>query len=782
MLNRPFNNLSQVHRQQSIGILMNVLSTETLRAENDQLTSRLTSMEAENVTLNSTVVDLNNKVEAATTELTKLTSQMAQQESELNAHRKKLNDLTDERELLLKMSDRKDVHIEHLSGVVKKLEEQLQSAVGAKFEALARLDEIAGKEQKLSQKERQLDMEKELLQSEIASLRDNLNQTTAETVTLRHELTSTSVQFDIDLKRKTEELRTANSTIQLLSDTNQALTNQCEENTQKLRDQMTESDRLMEHFQKELDSKIKLAEMHKENCDDYRATIDDMSAGMKERQRMLDETIDQCGVYETKLKEYDDQHQLELDEKDEVIARLKQELKVMNEMLEKADEENQERMIDNYIPSANAMHRRLKSGLTFTEICSRYFSLMEQVKEKDQDIGNLKLQFETVYQDIQEKAPEFERVQIEYKKAVSLNEELTRKIDDYIAERVVIRDELTNSRSKYGYLERENLKLKTSRNDLARQVCYLLNEIECSRGGTSSEQDQSISSDMPANEVISSKLVTFNNIVEMQQNNEKLLLLVRDLSTKLEEMEEIQNSIDIETYESKCASYEKRLQDAEEARRANEELLGNCLKEKDRYKQMVCDLMKETNKPMTGDHSRRFSAMDVTDSAGLNGSFGASKEANDKKVADLEQMLDDKVKQLQELKDEYSEFRKECKNTVKSMNEQFQSERNQLRELTTANCKLQTQATYLTEQIKTQQNNVGIYKNKIQTLEERNQTHEKTIAKHETSGKSEVFFIFGSSQSMNAWSIISCPSLCSQIHARGGTRHIEKVTITGSPM
>ncbi|KAG4070725.1 hypothetical protein HA402_005584 [Bradysia odoriphaga] len=100
------------------------------------------------------------------------------------------------------MSDRKDVHIDHLNGVVKKLEEQLQSAVGAKFEALAHLDEIAGKEQTLSQKERQMDIEKELLNSEIASLRDNLNRTMAEASALRHELTSITVQSDIDLKHR----------------------------------------------------------------------------------------------------------------------------------------------------------------------------------------------------------------------------------------------------------------------------------------------------------------------------------------------------------------------------------------------------------------------------------------------------------------------------------------------------------------------------------------------------------------------------------------------------
>lgn len=711
--------------------------TETLRHENEELLSKIVIFETENETLKVTVTDLHSKVGVANSEISRLTNQMSHQESELSVYRKERNDLVDERDLLLKMSDRKEGHIDHLNQVVKHLEDQLRSAVGAKFEALARLDEIEGKEQALGQKERQMEREKEVLNNEIVSLRDSLNRHLAELMALRQETTSTTVQHDIDLKQKTEELRLANATINQLTEANQSLTNQCEENIQKLRDQMAESTRLIEHYQKELDAKIKLADLYKENSDDYQAQTNEMSAAVKELQRLLNETTDQCGVFETKLKERDEQHQLDLEERDETIAQLKQELRVANDMLEKAEEENSERIVENYLPSANAMNRRLKSGLTFTEICTQYFNLVEQIKIKDQDCNNLKLQFETVYRDIQEKAPEIERLQIDYKKAVELNKELTNKIDTYISERVVSRDELANCRSKFGYLERENAKLKTSRNDLARQVCYLLNEIECSRGGTSSDQEQSISSDMPANEVISNKLVTFNNIVEMQENNEKLLLLVRDLSTKLEEMEEIQNNIDIETYEAKCASYEKRLQDAEQARRANEELLNNCLKEKERYKQMVGDLMKDCNKPIAGEHSisgQRMDAMDVGD--GANESVGPSKEDQDKKLADVEQLLDDKVKQLKELRDEYNEYRKESKNNVKSLNEQYMAVRNELRELTTANSKLLNQSSFTNEQIKIQQNNVTIYKNKIQKLEERNQMHETTIAKYETASKS----------------------------------------------
>lgn len=49
---------------------------------------------------------------------------------------------------------------------------------------------------------------------------------------LRQETTSTTVQCDIDLKQKTEELRTANATINRMTEANQSLTNQCEENIQ----------------------------------------------------------------------------------------------------------------------------------------------------------------------------------------------------------------------------------------------------------------------------------------------------------------------------------------------------------------------------------------------------------------------------------------------------------------------------------------------------------------------------------------------------------------------
>ena len=52
---------------------------------------------------------------------------------------------------------------------------------------------------------------------------------------------------------------------------------------------------------------------------------------------------------------------------------------------------------------------------------------------------------------------------------------------------------------------------------------------------------------MSANEVISKKLVTFSDIQELQENNMKLLLLVRDLGERCESLETAQNQMSVAT-------------------------------------------------------------------------------------------------------------------------------------------------------------------------------------------------------------------------------------------
>lgn len=83
------------------------------------------------------------------------------------------------------------------------------------------------------------------------------------------------------------------------------------------------------------------------------------------------------------------------------------------------------------------------------------------------------------------------------------------------------------------------------------------------------------------------------------------------------------------------------------------------------------------------------------------------------------------------LKDEHEEYRKEKLANDKIMNEQFNSMRNELRELTTTNCKLKNNYEFKLEKIKSLENDVVDFKKQISALEERNKVYDTTITKHE---------------------------------------------------
>lgn len=112
-------------------------------------------------------------------------------------------------------------------------------------------------------------------------------------------------------------------------------------------------------------------------------------------------------------------------------------------------------------------------------------------------------------------------------------------------------------------METQTKELMRDRQDLSRQVCHLLQIIEQARGGGKGpmNEDSVVTSDMSGNDVITKRLVTFGDIQELQQNNVQLLAIVRDLTTKVEEMDEIKSHMDQATYEAKIENYTRRLQE-----------------------------------------------------------------------------------------------------------------------------------------------------------------------------------------------------------------------------
>lgn len=283
---------------------------------------------------------------------------------------------------------------------------------------------------------------------------------------------------------------------------------------------------------------------------------------------------------------------------------------------------------------------------------------------------------------------------------------------------------------------------------------------------------------MSANDVISKKLVTFSDIAELQENNQKLLVLVRDLSSKLEEMEDIQNNIDQASYEAKLETYSRRLEDMQKLQEDQTQLLNNCMQQRDKYKKLYFDILRATgssggalknrqnrsqtiDQPTLNNTDEQIMMVDGVEDDEIETTGNTSKSNNiatvQKEIATKTKHikeLEDKIKELKDqikfLKEEHENYRKEKMTNEKMLNEQFDSMRTEIRELTSTNCKLSANVERSAEQIKIQQKNVAIYKKQIQTLEERNKNYESTIIKHEQT------IMFLRDEAMNAQKKLAC--------------------------
>lgn len=107
-------------------------------------------------------------------ELVKLQSQANQLEADAAEYRHQRNLAVDDRDEHLKMIQRRNAEVERLQLDIDTLSKQLQDAVNTKCEALAKAEEVASMRLTLEYKEKRLEQERALMNSQIDNLTGKL--------------------------------------------------------------------------------------------------------------------------------------------------------------------------------------------------------------------------------------------------------------------------------------------------------------------------------------------------------------------------------------------------------------------------------------------------------------------------------------------------------------------------------------------------------------------------------------------------------------------------------
>jgi nucleoprotein TPR len=247
-------------------------------------------------------------------------------------------------------------------------------------------------------------------------------------------------------------------------------------------------------------------------------------------------------------------------------------------------------------PTVAMASRAQRSGKTFTEVYAEHVKLQEEYARKSAEYDHMDRTLQAVLAQIEERAPiltqqrlEYERLQVE---AGQLASQLASTLTDRDANATLAQE----TSQKLKKTVRENELLESQLNDLGIQVRTLTKELARIQDPSipSDEELETDPSTAPATnmeEVITNNLVRFRSIQGLQEQNQRLLKIVRDLGAKMEaEEKEYRESLQQEQAEAVLEAHQalqKMQEDLESQKKNHEVKIQAYQKERDALKAML---------------------------------------------------------------------------------------------------------------------------------------------------------------------------------------------------
>ncbi|XP_072763769.1 nucleoprotein TPR isoform X2 [Anoplolepis gracilipes] len=669
--------------------------------------------------------EISNNLGEVKNEVHKLQESIKRLEKESSELRRQRDAVTDETNALQLQVERRDTEIERMRIELSSLSSQLQTAIAAKCQTLAETEEIRSREMTLDFKEKRLEQERVILSQQVSNLEEELAKRTSELQTARSEASSRALLIDTKLSQCEEELRIANETNSQLRESVSSLQKQCDELAQKLEQQRAHEIAINDSYQKEINAQRNLASLYESMKDDANAKAEEISNAASELQKLVDSTAEEYGTLETKYNQLMLQHKQDMDDKEQSIQNLTKELEHANELLKNIQQEKLDQAVEQLAPTAAITSRVLRKGLSLTQIYTQLVEATNELTLEREENERLKAQMDLILQELEQKAPLLQQQRQDYETAMSNVEILTSRLDELLAENQRLQESSDEANRLAKHHTTENQKLKTELADLARQVCYLLKEVQESRTDTRVESRDLSSSmdtdDILSSQIISKKLVTFKDIEELQENNQKLLAVVRALSSRQEEIERATDQINSGEMKEKLDRYMEQLADMQAAQERQSKMVDGLLKQRDTYKIMYQQILKNSEK--------KEAEKDVEEHKSEEPKTTKDNEEKEEWSRKLKE-AEDKFKHIS---DEYEIYRKERTAHEKMLSEEVERLRKEAEANSARCCRLRAQLDSANERFTLLQGNVASYKSQIKALEEKCNNYNVTIGKHEQS-------------------------------------------------
>ncbi|NXQ35681.1 TPR protein, partial [Alaudala cheleensis] len=473
----------------------------------------------------------NKELEAAQDRNAAIQSQLSREKEELEAEKRDL----------VRTTERRSQEVEHLNEDVKRLNEKLTEASTEKAKLQLKLDELQTSDVSMKYREKRLEQEKELLQNQNTWLNAELKAKTDELLHTAREKGNEILELKCSLENKKEEVSRMEEQVNSLKQSNENLQKHVEELLNKLKEAKEQQASMEERFHNELNAHMKLSNLYKVsftevNFDTFKAKVNhntkiclsDLISANKAAQEHLAEVEESKAAMEKELREK--------------ISKLEKELENANDLLSATKRKGailSEEELAAMSPTAAAVAKVVKPGMKLTELYNAYVETQDQLHMEKLENKRINKYLDEIVQEVEAKAPILKRQREEFERSQKAVASLSAKLEQAMKEIHRLQDSADQANKHASFFERESQRLEVRVKDLSQQICVLLMELEEARGNHVIRDEAVSSADISSSsEVITQHLVSYRNIQELQQQNQRLLVALRELGEAKEKEEQ----------------------------------------------------------------------------------------------------------------------------------------------------------------------------------------------------------------------------------------------------
>uniref|UniRef100_A0A672R8E5 Nucleoprotein TPR n=1 Tax=Sinocyclocheilus grahami TaxID=75366 RepID=A0A672R8E5_SINGR len=612
---------------------------------------------------------------------------------------------------------------------LKRINDRLVEVSSEKMQLQLKLDESEATEVSIKYKEKRMEQEKDLLQNQVTWLKTELKAKSEELLSLSRQKGSEILELQCNLNNKEDEIAHLQDQVTSLKASNEKLQRQAEEMITKMREAKQQQASLEEKFSNELNANIKLSNLYKGAAADAEAKSEELSRAVDELHKLLKE------AGEVKMAELESCKDKEIAELKEKISSQEKELDNANELLSDAKHRGttsifSEEQVTTMSPTAAAIAKIIKPGMKLTEIYTAYVKTQEQLQHEKLENKRLHKYLDDIVQEMEAKAPILKRQREEYERMQKSVSSLSAKLEQAVTEVHRLQKEADENNKRASVLERDNRRFEVQLADMSQQVRVLLIELEEARGNhVIREEDEVCSADVSStSEVISQHLVTFRTVEELQQQNQRLLVALRDLSEEKEKDELEGDTMKRHEVEKYLEELQRELEQLKEKRAQDLQKVDAVARQRDMFRMLLTQATGVTFPQGAGNEElmltstpRRSPAITPTAGTptGLVATVIESTESVEAKAA---------LKQLQEV---FVAYKKEKTESGKALTEQSEKLQDQVTELRSENTKISTQLEFTSKRYEMLQDNVEGYRKEIASLNEKSQKQAAAIQQSE---------------------------------------------------